>query len=71
MTTARAPGRVFMSHSHKDNELVRDLVRRFQAAGLNPHDLPAPLQTYHVAPYDVVDDAIHLLSQRPAAAAKD
>ncbi len=134
MTTARAP-RVFISHSHQDNELIRDLVRRLQAAGLEPvvdfadphvgtdwkktvreqirtadallilvtpaalnaawmmtelgmaegfdrpvlpvtaglkpHDRPAPLQTYHVTPFDEVDRAIRLLIERWATAAKD
>lgn len=36
MTTSRATGRVFISHSHKDDELVRDLARRLCRAGLEP-----------------------------------
>src|SRR5437762_1371747 len=36
MATARATGSVFISHSHEDNELVRDLARRLREAGLKP-----------------------------------
>lgn len=36
MTTARATGSVFISHSHQDDELVRDLARRLRVAGLTP-----------------------------------
>jgi len=36
MTTTRATGRVFISHSHQDDELVRDLARRLREAGLEP-----------------------------------
>jgi len=32
----RAIGSVFISHSHQDNELVRDLARRLRDAGLKP-----------------------------------
>jgi hypothetical protein len=135
MTTPRATGRVFISHSHEDNELVRDLARRLRAAGLEPildlddvpagtewkktvrehiraadavlilmtpaarnsawmmaelgmaegferlilpvtaglkpRELPAPLRTYHVAPFDQVDDAINVLSERLTTAAND
>jgi hypothetical protein len=45
MTTSRAKGRVFLSHSHQDDELARDLARRLRKAGLDPlldvADLPA------------------------------
>src|SRR5262245_2074024 len=135
MTKSQATGRVFISHSHEDNELVRDLVRRLGDAGLQPfvdftelpvgpdwkktvreqirsadavlilitpatlkspwmmtelgmaegferiivpvtaglksRDLPAPLQTYQVAPFDQVDGAIRVLSERLTAAAND
>ena len=135
MTTARATGSVFISHSHQDNELVRDLVRRLRAAGLKPFvdladlpvgadwkktvreqihaadamlilvtpaalksawmmtelgmaegferivlpvtaglkpcDLPGPLQTYQVAPFDEVDGVINLLCERWTTAAND
>ncbi len=135
MTKSRATGSVFISHSHQDNELVRDLARRLREAGLQPFvdftelpvgadwkktvreqirsadavlilvtpaslkspwmmtelgmaegferiivpvtaglkscDLPAPLQTYQIAPFDQVDDAIHMLSERLTTAAKD
>lgn len=128
MSKSRPTGRVFISHSHKDDELVRDLARRLREAGLQPfvdfsdipagadwkktlrenirsadavlmlitpatqqspwmmtelgmaegferiivpvtaglkaRDLPAPLQTYQIAPFDQVDDAIRILSQR-------
>jgi hypothetical protein len=36
MTTALSTGNVFISHSHQDNELVRDLARRLRDAGLKP-----------------------------------
>src|ERR1043165_915924 len=121
MTTPQATGTVFISHSHQDNELVRDLARRLRDAGLEPsadfadvpiaadwkktvreqirtadamlilvtpaaltsawmmaelgmaegferdilpvtaglkaRELPAPLRTYRVVPFDQVDDA--------------
>jgi hypothetical protein len=45
MPSTPTRGRVFISHSHKDNELVRDLARRLRLAGLEPwvdlHDIPA------------------------------
>ncbi|HEY7422972.1 MAG TPA: toll/interleukin-1 receptor domain-containing protein [Gemmataceae bacterium] len=40
-------------------------------AGLKSRDLPAPLQTYQVAPFDQVDGAIRMLSERLTAAAND
>jgi hypothetical protein len=36
MTASRAMGSVFISHSHEDDELVRDLARRLRDAGLKP-----------------------------------
>jgi hypothetical protein len=36
MATARPKARVFISHSHQDDELVRDLVRRLLGARLEP-----------------------------------
>ena len=36
MTIARDMGRVFISHSHRDDELVRDLARRLRGAGFKP-----------------------------------
>ena len=36
MTTSRATGAVFISHSHQDDELVRDVARRLRDAGLKP-----------------------------------
>jgi len=33
-------------------------------AGLKSRDLPAPLQTYQVAPFDRVDGAIRMLAER-------
>ena len=135
MSTARAMGKVFISHSHHDNELVRDLSRRLRDAGLKPladysdipvgtdwkkivrdqiaaaeamlilvtpaalsspwmmaelgmaegfervilpvtvglkaRDLPAPLRTYQITPFDEVDSAINMLSEKLTAAAKD
>jgi hypothetical protein len=135
MAASRATGRVFISHSHKDDELVRDLARRLRDAGLKPvvelaqlpagtewkrtvreqirtadallilvtpaalrsdwmmtelgmaegfdrvivpvtagikaRDIPAPLRSYRIAPFDQVDGAIDLLSERLAAAAKE
>jgi len=45
MTHSRPRGSVFISHSHQDNELVRDLARRLRDAGLKPvadlSDIPA------------------------------
>jgi hypothetical protein len=38
-------------------------------AGLKPRDLPAPLRTYQVTPFDEVDRAINLLSEKLTAAA--
>ena len=134
MTASRGAGRVYISHSHRDNELVRDLARRLRDAGLKPvvdfaevragtdwkkalreqirdseavlklvtpaalssawamaelgmaegfdrtvlpvtaglkrSELPAPLRSYQVTPFDQVDDAINLLSERLTAAAK-
>ncbi len=134
----RKPGiapRVFISHSHRDDELVRDLARRLHGAGLipvvdwtalpvgkdwkktvreqirgadamlilvtpaiqssawmmaelgmaegferiilpvtvglKPSDLPAPLQTYHTAPFDEVGAAINRLSKKLTAGATD
>jgi isopentenyl diphosphate isomerase/L-lactate dehydrogenase-like FMN-dependent dehydrogenase len=128
MKTARAIGRVFISHSHRDDELVRDLARRLRNAGLEPivtfadvpegadwkhtvrehiraadamlilvtpaalsspwmmtelglaegferpilpvtagvkpRDLPAPLRSSSVAPFDEADDAISRLSKK-------
>jgi hypothetical protein len=40
-------------------------------AGLRPHDLPAPLQTYEVIPFDEVDRAINTLGERLTPTAKD
>ena len=135
MAKSRAAGNVYISHSHEDNELVRDLVRRLReaklqpfvdltdisvgadwkqkvreqirsadavlmlltpailkspwmmtelgmaegferlivpvTAGLKSRDLPAPLQTYQIAPFDQVDDAIRMLSERLTTAAND
>ena len=36
MTKSRRAGSIFISHSHQDNELVRDLARRLREAGLQP-----------------------------------
>ncbi len=36
MSTRQMTRRVFISHSHKDKELVRDIARRMRAAGLEP-----------------------------------
>ena len=36
MKTSQATGKVFISHSHQDNELVRDLARRLEGAGMKP-----------------------------------
>jgi hypothetical protein len=40
-------------------------------AGLNPLEVPAPLASYHVAPYNQVDAAIGTLAEKltPAASA--
>ena len=44
MKTHRATGSVFISHSHKDKDLVRDIARRLRTVGLEPFididDLP-------------------------------
>lgn len=135
MRTTGATGRVFISHSHQDNELGRDLARRLRdaclvpvvdfaaplvstdwkktvhdqiraadamlilvtpaalksawmmaelgmaegfeliilpvTAGVKPSDLPGPLQTYQVIPFDQVDRAINMLSERLTTAAND
>lgn len=135
MTKSPATGSAFISHSHQDNDLVRDLARRLRDAGLQPfvdftdlpigadwkktlrkqmrsadavlmlitpaslkspwmmtelgmaegferiivpvtaglksRDLPAPLQTYQVAPFDQVDGAIRMLAERLTTAAND
>src|SRR5208282_3709460 len=36
MPTARANATAFISHSHKDDELARDLARRLRESGLKP-----------------------------------
>ncbi|MBI3467531.1 MAG: toll/interleukin-1 receptor domain-containing protein [Planctomycetes bacterium] len=41
------------------------------SAGLKPRNLPAPLRTYRIAPFDRVDAAINMLSERLTAAAND
>ncbi len=141
--TSRPKATVFISHSHEDNELVRDLARRLRDAGLNPlvdfadltsggglrgpvwmdwkkkvpdqiraadavlmlvtpaalksawmmrelgmaeglervvlpltagvkpRDLPAPLQSYQVTPFDEADRAINTLSESLTPAAKE
>src|SRR5260370_19901250 len=135
MAICRATGSVFISHSHQDDELVRDLARRLRDAGLKPfvdftelplganwkktvreqiraadavlilvtpaalksawtmtelgmaegferailpvtvglkpRDLPAPLRTYQATPFDEVDAAINMLSERLTTAAND
>ena len=40
MTTKRATGRIFISHSSQDMELVRDMERRLRVAGLEPFGAP-------------------------------
>ena len=40
-------------------------------AGVKLPDLPAPLATYHVAPYDQVDGVISMLSERLTTAAHE
>ena len=40
-------------------------------AGLKPRDLPAPLRSYRVTPFDEADGAINTLSEKLTAAAKD
>jgi TIR domain len=40
MTTQRATGRIFIIHSQKDKELVRDMERRLRIAGLEPFGVP-------------------------------
>jgi hypothetical protein len=37
-------------------------------AGVNPRDLPAPLRTYHAAPFDEADDLINRLSEQLSTA---
>ena len=128
-------GTVFISHSHQDIELARDLARRLRDAGLKPfvdftdiapgadwrkttlkqiraadamlilvtpaaiksaymmtelgmaegferiivpvtagvesQDLPDPLRTYQGVPFDQVDGAIRMLSERLTPVAKD
>jgi len=39
-------------------------------AGLKPRDLPSPLRTYQVTPFDQVDRALNMLSERLTPAAK-
>ena len=39
--------------------------------GLNPQDLPAPLQSYHAVPFDRLDGAIGELSETLAAGSED
>ena len=132
MKTARATGKVYISHSHQDNELVRDLARRLEGAGMKPlvdfgelpagsdrkktlreqirdadamlnlvtpgaltspwmmaelgmaegfdkmilpvtagvkpRDLPAPLRSYPLTPFDEVDGRINTLSEKLTAA---
>ncbi len=45
MTPVRTIGRVFISHSHQEDDLARDLARRLRTAGLEPlpdlTDIPA------------------------------
>jgi len=40
-------------------------------AGLKPRDLPAPLRSYHVVPFDQLDAAISELAERLASASTD
>ena len=40
MTTKLATGRIFISHSSQDMELVRDMERRLRVAGLEPFGAP-------------------------------
>ena len=135
MARSRPTGSVFISHSHQENELVRDLARHLRdaglkplvdftdlplgadwkkrvrerireadaililvtpaalksdwmmaelgmaegfdrvilpvMAGLKPRDLPAPLQTYQITPYDEVDRSINSLAENLTPASKN
>jgi TIR domain len=41
------------------------------SAGIKPRDVPEPLRGYRVVPFDRVDDAIAMLSEKLTATAKD
>src|SRR5438067_988947 len=41
------------------------------SAGVKPRDVPAPLRGYRVVPFDRVDEAISMLSEKLTATAKD